>query len=727
VLLGIVVTLTVRQELIDRDRFVRTTGTEEWVDQTSLHAMGLLRLRVEALEHMAELVAADAAHSLDRVLDGHAVGLLDEDLQIEWSTAGSGQTLGVENWLQRPETRALAMRAAAEGGPLMTPPNRRPGAGFRALVFAPVLVEGRAPRFVVGVFDYRSAMTLDGLAGGYRLGLVIDGVPVLDAGSVGAEEAEASAHHTYAGRTLSFFATPSQERIDSSASRLPAVVLATGMAFALLLAWIQFSAQARKRSEARFRALLESAPDAGVIVDAAGRIVDVNSRAETLFGARHADLSGTSIGTLGGGTKLTKPVMDWDWNDPFELVVPRGDLPDLPLEVTASPIQTDDGLLVSMSLRDVTERTAMMDRLRESDRLKSEFVSTVSHEMRTPLTVIREFSSLVLDGVAGPVNGEQVEFLDTVVRNCDRLTGLVGDLLELAQMKSGKYRMDRQQTDLTSVLERCIKDLQALAATKDQVLLLDVQGPLPDVLCDPDRVTQVLVNLVGNANKFTPAGGAITVRAAARGTTVAVAVEDTGVGIAKEHQATIFGAFVQVGREDGPGAMGTGLGLNVARQIVEFHGGRLTVESTPGEGSTFTFTLPALDEDPLTGFLAPHLNSRDTTETPLSLLILRDTDFADEGDYLEKAYDTVVAIQRVGGDEALLAKKQKLVVIALETDRDGTLAFVRRLMSRLDGAQERLEYAIWSLDSDGQGDVPTLADLDAQEWLSSEEMAAVTG
>lgn len=722
VFLGLLVTLVVRQELIDRDRLVRTTGTEDWIEQTSLHALGLLQLRVEALEGLAEEVAGGServaggveqvtggvGYRIDRILNGHTIGVVDSNMQLEWSTSEGAQRLALQRSLDRPEARALAFRSAAAGVSLMSSPDLRPGTSFQALVFSPVVVEGRAPRFVVGVMDYRSTMILDGIVGGYRLGLVVDGVPVLDAGSVGADEAEASAFHSFAGRTLAFHAAPSDERIAASASRLPGIVLMTGLAFALLLAWSRYSAQAHERSEARFRALLESAPDAGVIVDEVGRIVDVNSRAENLFGALRSDLSGTSIGMLGGGTKLTRPVMDWDWNDPFELVVPRGALPDLPLEVTASPIQTDDGLLVSMSLRDMTERNALIDRLRESDRLKSEFVSTVSHEMRTPLAVIREFSSLLHDGVAGPVNGDQTEFLDTVLRNCDRLTGLVGDLLELAQMKSGKYRMDRQQIDLTPVLERAVQDLEALAATKKQILRLDVRGPLPDVLCDPDRVTQVLVNLVGNAHKFTHEKGEITIHAERQGTSVAIAVQDTGVGIAEEHQAQIFGAFVQVGREEGPGPMGTGLGLNVARQIVEFHGGRLTVESCPGEGSTFTFTLPALDEDPLTGFLAPHLDRHQSAGTSFSLLRVRDTagdgleTVTADGEYLDQVYDTVVAMQRVGGDEALRVRKQNLVMIALVADEEGSLGFVRRLLAKLDGAGERLEFAIWTLDPDSE-------------------------
>lgn len=733
VLLGLVVTLTVRQGLIDRDRFVRAASTQEWVTQTSAHSLGLLRLRIEALERMAARVRGGAYRSLgdwmvdatyysDRVLGGHAVGLVDEEFRIEWSLPAGAATQELQEWLGRPETRTLARRSAEEGVPLLTAPDRRSGPGVLALVMAPVLEEGRAPRFVVGALDYTTAMNLAELAAGYQLRLVVDGVAVLDGSAGPAHETAGSAHLTFAGSTFDFFATPSAERIASSASRLPAVVLATGLTFAVLLGWIQFSAQARARSEARFRALLESAPDAGVIVDAAGRIVDVNSRAETLFGARHTDLAGTPIGALGGSPKLLKPVTDWDWSDSFELMVPRGDQPGLPLEVTASPIQTDEGLLVSMSLRDVTERNAMIDRLRESDRLKSEFVSTVSHEMRTPLTVIREFSSLVHDGSAGPVNPDQAEFLDTVLRNCDRLTGLVGDLLELARLKSGKYRMDRRQTDIVPLLERCTQDLEALAATKEQLLQLDVRGPLPEVLCDSDRVTQVLVNLVGNAHKFTPAGGAIIVRAEAVGPSVAIAVEDTGVGIAEEHHATIFGAFVQVDREDGPGTMGTGLGLNVARQIVELHGGRLTVESQPGSGSTFTFTLPALDEELLTGFLAPHLKRRDITGTPLSLVLLRDTGSGGSGgssdDVLEAAYNAILSLQRVGRDEALLARKHQLLAVALEADEEGSLGFVRRLTSQLGGSGVRLDYAIRTLDSDRPGAVPTLDDVGSEEWRS---------
>ncbi|NNK47285.1 MAG: PAS domain S-box protein, partial [Gemmatimonadetes bacterium] len=569
---------------------------------------------------------------------------------------------------------------------------------------------------VAGVLDYQSAMNLEDLGSSYDLRLIVDGVPVLGGGAEWADEKSGASEAAVAGSDFIFLAAPSAERAAASTSRLPAVVLATGLALALLLAWLQLSREARARSEARFRALMESAPDAGVIVDAAGRIVTVNTRAEKLFGTRHYDLSGTPIGALGRGVTLQQPPTDWEWDDPFELVVPRGDGPDLPVEVTASPIQTDKGLLVSMSLRDVTERNAMIDRLRESDRLKSEFVSTVSHEMRTPLTVIREFSSLVHDGTAGPLNADQAEFLGTVLRNCDRLTGLVGDLLELAQLKSGKYQMDRRQTDIAPLLERCIQDLEALAATKDQLLRLDLHGPLPEVLCDSDRITQVLVNLIGNAHKFTPSGGAIMVSARSHGRSVAVSVEDTGIGIAEEDQATIFGAFVQVGRKDGPGAMGTGLGLNVARQIVELHGGRLTVQSRAGEGSTFTFTLPILDEDLLTGFLAPHVERRDVTETPLSLVLLRGHALQVDDGCLEEAYNAVISIQRVGRDEALLARKHGLVVVALEADESGAASFVRRLASHLDAEAERFECSIRGVDTDERRVASTLDDLGDLEW-----------
>ncbi len=727
VLLGIVVTLTVREGLIARDEVIRTAITQEWTDQVADHAMESLRHRVDRLHRIAVRASSgaypttedwrlDAAYFSRDALDGLPVALVSRERDIVWSVPDSSSAAPLVGAFDQPVGWQAARAGATKRFPQITPPLLHRDGRYRSLLVAPVALASRDTAFLVAQLDLTAAMELDRMVEGYELGLDVGGVRVVE-GPGAHDDTDGTAAFKFGGVTFAFRGAPTEARIASFASRLPGVVLATGLAFSVLLASIQFTAHAHARSEARFRALLESAPDAGIIVDEEGRIVDVNSRAETLFGEQPSDLTGRSIAEFAADSPLAKPVPAWRWNEPFDLSVPRRLGPDLPTEVIATPIQTRDGLLVSIALRDVTERKAMIARLRESDRLKSEFVSTVSHEMRTPLTVIREFSSLVVDEVAGPINDEQRHHLDTVVRNCDRLTGLIGDLLELARLESGKYRMDRRQTDLGPLLERCVDELQALASVKHHTLSLHIEGPLPQVLCDPDRVTQVVVNLVGNAHKFTPPGGSITVSAGAVDHTVEVSVTDSGVGIAPENHGKIFGAFVQIDREDGPGAQGTGLGLNVTRQIVEMHGGRMRLQSAVGLGSTFSFSLPLLDDELLTAFLAPHLRRKELSGTPVSLLMLREKEPSDSP-FMEDLYTTIVGIQRLGRDEALFARTHGVLLVALEADGRGTTAFVHRLLTQIEHARDRLEYTVRSLASEGPAFAPRLDEVGDEDWLA---------
>lgn len=724
VLVGLVISLTVRQGLVDRENAVMRDVMGEWLHEIAVQSEALLEQRFEALDRMAFRVAAGAYSSDDiwqsdgrfyagQVLEDNPIGLVDAELRVIWATPDPIGAL--DRYLGTEEARLLRESTRAAGATRMSPPLVDEAAPLRSLVLTPIPGEGEF-RFVASLLEPIVAMSQGPVDEGYALEVRLADHPILvyDAPTVGASIQD---RFEIGGQPVVLSAALTEGRIASSSSRLPGIILVAGLLFTAMLGSVQYSANGRARSEARFRALLESAPDAGLIVDEEGRILQVNSRAETLLDRTAEDLAGQRVGTLGGeGSTLWLPPPNWDWNEAFEVEVIAAGGRSIPVEINASPIQTEDGLLVSLAMRDVSEWHAMVGRLRESDRLKSDFVSTVSHEMRTPLTIIREFTSLVHDGSAGEINDEQHDFLDTVIRNCDRLTGLVGDLLELARLESGKYRMERQQTDLRALLERCVADFEPVAAAEGIFLMLDVQSDLPDVLGDGDRITQVLVNLMGNAVKFTPSGGAITVTASVRGSEVEVAVEDTGIGIAEEHQAMIFGAFVQVDRADGPGQRGTGLGLNVARQIVELHGGRLDLTSRLGEGSRFYFTLPALEGDILSGFLAPHLRRRQVAPAPLTLLLLR-TGGEGCSDRMEDLSEAALAIQRVGRDETLLVRPDDVLAVALEADRAGAVAFLGRLQAGLPRSEHPVEYFLIQASTTGSMDLPRLSDVaGADTW-----------
>jgi len=230
--------------------------------------------------------------------------------------------------------------------------------------------------------------------------------------------------------------------------------------------------------------------------------------------------------------------------------------------------------------------------IQEASRLKTEFVSMVSHELRTPLTSIRGYADLLLEDKQ--IVGEERESLTIVKKNAHRMLGLINDLLDLSCMEAGKIELQRANLDLTRVIPEVAGALRPLIEAKRQRLRLDLEDALPAVWADGDRVTQILTNLVSNALKYTPAEGSISVAARRDDGFVRVDVSDTGVGLSTEAQAQLFTKFFRVPDRSPQAATGTGLGLAITRSLVELHGGHITVSSAPGQGSTFTFSLPVL-------------------------------------------------------------------------------------------------------------------------------------
>jgi signal transduction histidine kinase/HAMP domain-containing protein len=266
---------------------------------------------------------------------------------------------------------------------------------------------------------------------------------------------------------------------------------------------------------------------------------------------------------------------------------------DLVLLPRASPMRDMAGRLVgaTLVLQDVT-------RLKRLDELKSDVVATVAHEIRTPLTALRMNTHLLLEEMAGPLTAKQQELLVASREECDRLDQLAATILDVARIEAGALRMERRPTAPIEAAGGAADDFAAAAEARGVKLERAVPADLPLVQADPDRLRLVFANLIGNALRYTPAGGSITVAAERRGEAVRFSVIDTGCGIAPEHLPRIFEKYYRRGAvcEPANGARGAGLGLTIAREVVIAHGGEIGVESAPGKGARFWFDIPVAKE-----------------------------------------------------------------------------------------------------------------------------------
>jgi signal transduction histidine kinase len=231
--------------------------------------------------------------------------------------------------------------------------------------------------------------------------------------------------------------------------------------------------------------------------------------------------------------------------------------------------------------------------LAELDRLKAEFISVASHELKTPLSVIKGYVSLLQEGIYGDVPQAQRKVLSSVSEQSDRLGRLIQQLLDVSRFEAGGGRLDLRPIDLREFLAELATSFEALAVQNDIDFRVETGEALPpSIIGDPDRLNEVVGNLLSNAFKFTPREGSIVLRADSADSRVQIEVEDNGVGIPQDQIPKIFDKFYQVDNTAQPKSIGSGLGLAIAREIVEAHGGMIGAESTPGEGTTFRVVLP---------------------------------------------------------------------------------------------------------------------------------------
>ncbi len=358
--------------------------------------------------------------------------------------------------------------------------------------------------------------------------------------------------------------------------------------------------------------IIESMSDGVIVLDAQDRIVDINPVAEGIL---------TCVASQVVGHPAPQVLSRWpDLVERYrsmaetnsEIAVGEGVVQRY-FDIRISPLRDRQRHLTGrlIVLRDVTRRVEMekeLQRAKEAaeaaNRAKDEFISVVTHELRSPLSSVLGSVGLLEDGDAGPISEEQRDFLRIIEANTQRMATLASDLADISRIESGQLQLEMQPVSLIEVIGEVVQSTRLQMKRKGQTLLLQVSDDLPKVWADHIRLVQVITNLVSNAHKFTPEGGRIAIRATCAANqwdsqgakdVVHIAVEDNGIGIKAEDLGKLFQKFSRVGNRDALKIPGTGLGLSIAKNLVEMQGGCIWCESEFGQGSTFHFTVPVVE------------------------------------------------------------------------------------------------------------------------------------
>ncbi len=370
----------------------------------------------------------------------------------------------------------------------------------------------------------------------------------------------------------------------------------------------------RKKSDEKFHALVESVPDAVVIVDQQGNIVLVNSQTEKLFGYKGHELLGNAVEMLIPKRFSERHVIQREgyFSHPkvrglksgLELYGVKKDGMEFPVEISLSPMPADNGALVFSLIRDITERKQREElrrfeleeqnrRIQETTRLKSEFLANMSHELRTPLNGIIGFAEFLVDEKPGPLNAKQKEYLLDILSSGKHLLQLLNDILDLAKVEAGKISFVATKFSVKRTIDEVCSIIHPTAVKKNISVTVETTIDPDIVSLDQQKFKQVLYNLLSNAVKFTHHGGSVHVGGGAWSEDrFCIQVSDTGIGIRKEDIPKLFNEFQQIDSGMTKQFEGTGLGLAITKKFVELQQGFIQVKSEFGKGSVFIVVLP---------------------------------------------------------------------------------------------------------------------------------------
>lgn len=335
-------------------------------------------------------------------------------------------------------------------------------------------------------------------------------------------------------------------------------------------------------------AIVRSVAAGVVVVNNKGEVLLMNPAAEKLLDTKKENKIGQQLSEGAKEEQLISLAKTTSLDGETDIEVDSNEDTKKILRSSSAVIEDENGQTVGMVtvLNDITKQ-------KELDAMKSQFLSNVTHELRNPIGAIKQSISVILEGTAGELSEPQQKFLSNAKRNLERLSALVDDILDLSKLEAKKMELSLKPTVISSVINEVCETLDTWTKNKGISLVKDVQENLPEINIDPNRIIQVLLNIISNAIKFTPKDGTITVGAklSDKKDEMTVSVSDTGVGIAKDDLSKIFGKFQQAKNRAAGDKSGTGLGLTIAQELVQLHGGKIDVESEEGKGTTFTFTL----------------------------------------------------------------------------------------------------------------------------------------
>jgi PAS domain S-box-containing protein len=433
-------------------------------------------------------------------------------------------------------------------------------------------------------------------------------------------QASARSPHVYRGQTLAILIgilAPWAANVITVARLIPSLHLdLTPFAFilsGLSIGWALLRFGLLDVTPVARDTIIESMSDGVIVLDIQDRIVDINPVAEGIL---------TCVASEAIGQPALQILSRWpDLVERYhslaethtEIAVGEGVVRRY-FDLRISPLRDRQRHLTGrlIVLRDVTVRKEMEEALQRAkevaeaaNRAKDEFISVVTHELRSPLSSVLGSVGLLEDGEAGPISEEQRDFLHIIGANTKRMAALASDLADISRIESGQLQLEMGAVSLPEVIGEVVRSTRLQIKQKGQKLILQVSQDLPQVWADRIRLVQVITNLVSNAHKFTPEGGTIAIRAERTANrwdpqgapqVVHIAVEDNGIGIQVEELDKLFQKFSRVGDRNARRVPGTGLGLSIAKNLVEMQGGRIWCESKFGQGSIFHFTVPMVEE-----------------------------------------------------------------------------------------------------------------------------------